>query len=394
MLSANTHVTFEPARRIVGATIAWADRDYFRDRMGYAPSDDELVRRFALMSEAHLAPNEVNSPFDVADDVVPVRRPPAYGRVVITSTEWGEYDVKGAGVGHNIRPSLAQHANGLLTFPAAIAEVCTERLARRALAAEGAETAKCVALILLPIYLRNPLCHSGETRCALLVRESFPRVHANPEDEEPAFALLEFSMLCERALRRFGLTTTSSSTNVSLFRENSIVVARVDKAPVPPVVAEAIWDLTTNCPYVALGELDTLNVQLCLNLSRQKLLMVDFGSVEFRPTFDKPMLAAYLSLSSNARVRQIRSLQANQRAAQMDGYACVLAAQPPFAPAQVYSSVARLLEMTPLHDDDTDFGARARTKCLAKIARVEVERARTEQEVCTWTTTTIQRFSL
>ena len=396
MTSTRLDALAEPARRILGARVAWVDRDYFRNKIGAADDallDETLLSHLALISEAQVSPNDVNFPFEVAHQSIAVTRPPTYGRVIVVHTEWGEYDVKGAGVAHMLRPSPTQHANGLLTLPAAVAEICTEQLARRALAVEGIETARCLALFMLPIYLRDPLAPSGRVRCALLVRESFPRFLADPEDEDSALALLEFSVCCERALRRVGLTTTSASTNIAFTEEGMNYVARVDNVPVPRVVAAAIADVAITCPFVGQGEFDTLNVQLCMDLSRQKLRMVDFGSVEFRSAFDKPMLAACLSRLSHTASVSTKMPQLNQRKLRMEGYACALTVSPAYDPVQVPSAMAPLLEMVPMSEAKEVSGAHLTTKRLAKIASEELERSNSDHEICKWAANVIDQFA-
>src|ERR1044072_291151 len=395
MLRKPTETKTEFARRVIGARLVWADRDHFRNLAGPDDSslDATLLSRFALISEAQVPANEVNATFATANDIVEVARPPGYGRVVVVQTEWGTYDVKGVGVASNLRPLPAQHANGLLTFPAALAEVCTEQLARRALAHEGIETARCVALLLLPVYMRDPRVPSGQVRCGLLVMESFPRVYADPEDEGPVLALLEFFVRCEHALRRAGLTTTSACTNLTFVQEEARHMAYIDNVSAPPVVAAALADLQSTCPFIDSGEIDTLNVQLCLDLDRQKLRLVDFGSVEFRSTFDKPMLAVQLSRSPESKDQEIKSPRPHQRMARLAGFACSLSAHTAFSPVRRPSPRAALLEMVPFWDHGLARGTRDTTKRLAKLALAELALAPTDAELCSWAGGIIEEFS-
>ncbi|WP_375790687.1 hypothetical protein ACE102_25410 [Bradyrhizobium sp. vgs-9] len=396
MLRKLSETARERARRVIGARLVWADQEYFRDLADCLDGDelDELlVSRFALMSEAQVPPNEVNLEFDVAPDVFAVERPAGYGRVLVVQTEWGPFDVKGAGVANHLRPLPTQHANGLLTFPAAIAEICMEQVARRALAEQGIETARCVALLLLPVYLRDPLNPSGQVRCALLVRESFPRVYANPEDVGSALAMLEFSVSCERALRRAGLTTTSSCTNMSFVLGPSGDTVYIDSVPAPAVIAVALADLRSTCPFIAYGEIDTLNVQLCLDLPRQKLRLVDFGSAEFRPAFDKPLLAACLSRLPEAANEMVQGPSPHQRIARASGFACAVSAHPAFNPPQVHHPRAPLLEMVPLRDDGPVERTPNKTKRLAKMVLAQLAQAKSDVELCAWACSTINEFA-
>jgi hypothetical protein len=92
MLRKPSETANESARRVIGARLVWADRRYFHNLVGYPADsnlDEILLSRFALISDAQTAPNEVNLTFDVAPDFVEVARPPGYGRVVVVQTEWG-----------------------------------------------------------------------------------------------------------------------------------------------------------------------------------------------------------------------------------------------------------------------------------------------------------------
>lgn len=424
---------YDRVRRVVGASVLWHDPEVFdlpadggldgpkfepfRVRKGDCPParvrrpvraalrretrktggaegfEPALLDYCAVMSEAQLNGDGVNTPVPVVGEPFPVRRPPGYGRVVVVATPWGELDVKGAGVGPGIRPTTAQHGTGLLDLPSAIVELCTERLARQALAPCGIETVRCAALILLPVDTTRTAVSGGGTPCALLVRKAYPRVNIGPDHAALWLPVFEFARRCEAALRQVGLTSTSVDIEVTLASTNGHSRVRIGKADAPGAFADALAALLERQGIGSCETLDFLNVQFCLDRHRQKLMLVDFGGMQHCASSGRLQICAAVIHSPRTPDAPLEALDQHAMHVRRDGRSCVMSLFPPLPPVGHHPLVHLLGAIGP--DGEPASSATARvTKPLANLIMERLAQDRSPASLRALVTHLVDRFAV
>ena len=103
--------------------------------------DEWLLENLAYVSKPQANQHRVNTPIKITDKTREALRPPKYGRALVfdmndpvSGSSLGLMDVKGSG---SLRPSQADHGNGVATLGESIREFLYENLMRRVLKDNG-----------------------------------------------------------------------------------------------------------------------------------------------------------------------------------------------------------------------------------------------------------------
>lgn len=356
-----------------GTRIGWVDYNYFHDLFdknaltpkSEAELNDWVTNTFSVISSSQAAPNKVNKPV-LTGEKREFSRPISFGRVAVIETEVGPFEVKGIGVRPEKKPNFDRHGTGLISLQAGMCEVCVEVYIRDLLKENlGVSTVKFVAVILTDIQMYDSNSTKYTTRCAILVREHFPRFSTDLSNPMDAFQILEFFQTCEQTLREYGLTTAFPETNLrsQFVGLDKKVVWRDVTCPsaiaLPLEKYVKIWNLDWQ------QEWDLINIQACLDTSKAKLLLVDFGGYEFRENFEYPIVNGLMGRVAHIEEKLI--FEPNGRfVAQSSGLHYQGIISLPKRPSQPCDPILRKLKTIPSADHKTDLAQCAElTKVLA-----------------------------
>lgn len=285
-----------------GSEIGWFDSDLFNQRRvthGLKPMSNStlskwIIDQFSVVSRPQCEPNPVNLPFKTGE-TRHFSRPDTFGRVAIIDTDIGAFEVKGIGVRPGQTPSLHRHGTGLIGLTAAVCEICTEAIVRSILRRNlGVETVRFCALILTDIRMKSTESSEDSERCALIVREHFPRFRHDLTSPTVSFQLLDFFQSCEDALRLYGLTSAFPDTNLRGRYVNGEKALLWRGISVPNAVRKAVVQACKELSIDWDTEWDLINLQACLDTESRTLKIVDFGSFEYRDQFMVPSINAVM----------------------------------------------------------------------------------------------------
>ena len=273
--------------------------------------EEWLLRHSAIISDAQIQQQHVNTSIQTTNRRLIAYRPPRYDRAVLVSTSdsnctlpleeslrWrdepeGMLDIKGCGVAAGKKPHLGDHGNGLMLLSQAIEEFARQRLMEAVL-----RHAK-VSIIAVPIYAILDLgfkCRTQEGKmvpAGALVRRAHQRPVSGIELPERGTDFQQIKLEIELLFRQYGITSANSGTELHVFNGSDSVECRYAGFAMPHVGKKRLKTLVDEIDRPLPWHLEGINVQLTryAQLRPLRAELVDFGHYEIRSRFEKPLLS-------------------------------------------------------------------------------------------------------
>lgn len=276
-------------------------------RHGHAGLAAWLLAHAAVISEAQLLPNPVNTPIE-AGARVPAWRPPRYGRALVIDVAEvydalpdaargdlprapeGLLDIKGAGVAPGRRPDHALHSDGLLFLGEALQELSMQTLIEAALDYAESPHAAVPCYAVLDLGFDAVLRDGTRLPAGCQVRRAHRRELHGVELPDLGSAHQRELLKVESLLRHFGLTSADGAlVELRADPRGGVRVMRGQGALRyldPAEVARVLTPLGLGPPLQA----DGLNVQAARR-EGPGLDLVDFGQYRAQRRFERPVLS-------------------------------------------------------------------------------------------------------
>lgn len=266
-----------------------------------------LLEKAAYVSIPQAIQTNVNQPIPVRDIKVEAYRPFHYGRALIFSVaqinqdlgggrdprEPGLLDVKGVGVGPGRQPSFASHSSGLLNLSEALREVIFQRLIDFILARNGIRCRTVPNYAVIDAGFDRFYDWGGSIPAGLLVRRAHRRPFYQWGIKDPFCKEVAIEREIELLLRRYGLTSTGSDTNLTFRSENQQLVVKYGEHQLAysPDALSWIKELTGfNGERL---ELDGMNLQFTREVEQEhpEPQIIDFGAYWYKTAFKHPLVS-------------------------------------------------------------------------------------------------------
>lgn len=266
-----------------------------------------LLEKAAYISIPQAIQTNVNRPIPVRDSKVQAFRPLHYGRALIHSVaqinqdlggdrdpqEPGLLDVKGVGVGPGRQPSFASHSSGLLNLSESLREVLFQRLIDYILVANGMRCRTVPNYAVIDAGFSRFYDWGGDMPAGLLVRRAHRRPFYQWGIKDPFCKEVAIEREIELLLRRYGVTSTGSDTNLTFRSENQQLVVKYGEHPLNYSADAVSWIKELTGFKGELLELDGMNLQFTREVEQEhpEPQIIDFGAFWYKTVFDRPLVS-------------------------------------------------------------------------------------------------------
>ena len=301
---------------VSGTSCLWSDvgaiqRDFPAIAGGASACEQFVECNASILAANQIVGSDVNEAVNVSGVERTAYRPPQYGRALIieareltdgdvndSAAVVGLLDVKGVGVGPDVRPCLAEHSNGLLLLNQAIEELLYQKIVEEIFRRENLDVAGLPVYALVDLGFRGRTPQSSMLSCAALVRRAHRRRPGGTELPATGSAQQRIQLLVELVLRRYGLTTANTATRLVVWRNGDGDLHHVyGDHPAPGVdvshVAALLDELDIELQPGQSVVFEGVNVQTTRELSLDPVAaqLVDFGHYNVAERFDNPLFS-------------------------------------------------------------------------------------------------------
>lgn len=277
-------------------------RDFGVDLPAPVELERSLLRQIGVISLPMVNDTDVVQNIDVGRQLKYAFRPPRYGRSLVVpyalSGRRGLLDVKGLGVQPGKLPVCANHGTGLLPLPMAIEEVVNQRIVESVLRKAGVNVRGVPIYGLIDLGISAKMPGAGVVPCAAIVRAPHSRRKGGGDLPEFGSTEQRFTIELELLLRKYGVTSTTPMTTLSIKRNSDrslaasyggIVREDIHSDAINSLLSEIEVEIDVDSEL----SFDAINIQVSRSPSTDPLRgdLYDFGHYHYVSNFFNPLIS-------------------------------------------------------------------------------------------------------
>lgn len=261
-----------------------------------------ILENSSLLSSSQARCNEINKEVQSQATTRVGFRPPRYGRSCVVEAKVGAkscglLDIKGVGVRPERVPIYAKDCDGILSVTGALIELFFEKLIREIgrLYSADLQTVGTYAIVSLGFDGRSFMDGGAALPSVQIIRQAHVRPVKNSDLAELESKQFSMQVGCELFLRQFGLTSSSSSSQLLISKGLRGNVAKLQYGGAATLTLRAgLVESLMQRRMRRLSQIviDCANIQLCrMDVAEGcEAKLYDFGQYKFQREFCKPLL--------------------------------------------------------------------------------------------------------